>query len=332
MQFIQLRRREFITLLGGATAAWPLTASAQHTDQMRRIGVLVAYAEDDPEMKARLAAFRQGLEQLGWSEGRNIRLDIRFAPAGAGQEQTRAQELVALKPDVIFAHTPQVVASLQQESRAIPVVFVGVADPVGAGFVASLSRPGGNLTGLLGIEASIAGKWLTMLKEIGPITRVALIANPKNIFDYFMQAAEPVARSLSIELVPSPVSNAAEIEHAIESFAGKPNGGLVLPPDATTSVSRNLIIALAAQYRLPAVYSFRLFVKAGGLMSYGVDFVHQNWQAASYVDRILRGEKPADLPVQAPTKYETALNLKTAKSLGLTVPPDLLVAADEVIE
>jgi putative ABC transport system substrate-binding protein len=212
-------------------------------------------------------------------------------------------------------------------------VFVGVADPVGAGFVASLSRPGGNLTGFLGIEASIAGKWLTMLKEIAPITRVALIANPKNIFDYFVGAAEPVARSLSIELVPSRVGNAAEIEHAIESFAsGKPNGGLVLPPDATTSVSRDLIIALAAQYRLPAVYSFRLFVKAGGLMSYGVDFVHQNWQAASYVDRILRGEKPADLPVQAPTKYETAVNLKTAKSLGLTVPPDLLVAADEVIE
>jgi putative ABC transport system substrate-binding protein len=226
-----------------------------------------------------------------------------------------------------------VVASLQRESRAIPIVFVGVADPVGAGFVASLSRPGGNLTGFLGIEASIAGKWLTMLKEIAPITRVALIANPKNIFDYFVGAAEPVARSLSIELVPSRVGNAAEIEHAIESFAsGKPNGGLVLPPDATTSVSRDLIIALAAQYRLPAVYSFRLFVKAGGLMSYGVDFVHQNWQAASYVDRILRGEKPADLPVQAPTKYETAVNLKTAKSLGLTVPPDLLVAADEVIE
>jgi putative ABC transport system substrate-binding protein len=196
-----------------------------------------------------------------------------------------------------------------------------------------LSRPGGNLTGFLGIEASIAGKWLTMLKEIAPITRVALIANPKNIFDYFVGAAEPVARSLSIELVPSRVGNAAEIEHAIESFAsGKPNGGLVLPPDATTSVSRDLIIALAAQYRLPAVYSFRLFVKAGGLMSCGVDFVHQNWQAASYVDRILRGEKPADLPVQAPTKYETAVNLKTAKSLGLTVPPNLLVAADEVIE
>lgn len=327
-----MRRRRFITLFGGAAAAWPLATAAQHTDQMRRIGVLVAYAEDDLEMKTRLMAFRQGLEQLGWFEGRNIRFDIRFAPAGAGQEHSRAQELLTLKPDVILAHSPQIVASLQRESRAIPIVFVGVADPVGAGFVGSLSRPGGNLTGFLGIEASIVGKWLTMLKEIASITRVALIANPKNIFDYFVQVAEPVARSLSIELVPCRVDNAAEIEHVIESFAGKPNGGLVLPPDATTSVSRDLIIALAAQYRLPAVYSFRLFVKAGGLMSYGVDFVHQNWQAASYVDRILRGEKPADLPVQAPTKYETAVNLKAAKSLGLSVPPDLLVAADEVIE
>jgi putative tryptophan/tyrosine transport system substrate-binding protein len=248
-----MRRRHFITLVGGAATAWPLAAAAQHIDPMRRIGVLVAYAEGDPEMQARLVAFRQGLEQLGWVEGRNIRIDICFAPAGTGQEHSRAQELVALKPDVIFAHTPQVVASLQRESRAIPVVLVGVADPVGAGFVASLSWPG-NLTGFLGIEASIAGKWLTMLKEIAPITRVALIANPKNIFDYFVQATEPVARSLSIELVPSRVGNATETEHAIESFAGKPNGGLVLPPDATTSVSRDLIIALAAQYRLPALY------------------------------------------------------------------------------
>jgi putative ABC transport system substrate-binding protein len=327
-----MRRRDFIKVIAGSATAWPLAARAQQADQVRRIGVLVAYAEDDPEMKARLAAFRQGLEKLGWLEGRNIRIDIRFAPAGAGQEQLRAQELVALKPDVIFAHTPQVVAALQRESRAIPIVFVGVADPVGAGFIASLNRPGGNLTGLLGIEASIFGKWLTMLKEISPLTRVALIANPKNVFNYFLHAAEPIARSLSIELVPSPVENAAEIEHAIASFASKPNGGLVLPPDATTSVHRDLIIALAAQHRLPAVYSFRLFVKAGGLMSYGVDFINQNREAASYVDRILHGEKAADLPVQAPTKYETAVNLKTAHALGLTVPPELLVAADEVIE
>jgi putative tryptophan/tyrosine transport system substrate-binding protein len=327
-----MKRREFIALLGGSAVMWPLAARAQQGERMRRIGVLVAYTDGDPEMKARLAAFRQALEQLGCSDGRNIRIDIRFAPAGAGQERARAQELIALKPDVIFAHSPQVVAALQRESRAIPIVFVGVADPVEAGFITSLAHPGGNLTGLLGIEASIAGKWLTMLKEIAPVTRVALIANPKNIFDYFLQAAQLLARSLAIELVPSPVANAAEIEHSIEAFAREPNGGLMLPPDATTSVHRDLIIALAARHRLPAVYALRPFVVAGGLMSYGTDFVAQNREAASYVDRILRGEKPADLPVQAPTKYETAINVKTAQALGLTVPPALLVAADELIE
>ena len=324
-----MRRRDVIALFG-AVAARPFAVHAQQA--MRRIGVLVAYAEGDPEMQARLAAFRQGLEQLGWSEGRNVSIDIRFAPAGAGQEQARAREVVAVNPDVILAHTPQVVAALQRESRTIPIVFVGVADPVGAGFAASLNRPGGNLTGFLGIEASIAGKWLTMLKAVAPVARVALIANPKNIFDYFVQAAQPVANSLGIELVPSAVTSVAEIERAIESFANTPNGGLMFPPDATTSVNRDLVIALAARHRLPAVYSFRLFVTAGGLMSYGVDFIHQNHDAASYVDRILRGEKPAVLPVQAPTKFEAAVNLKTAKTLGLTIPPDLLVAADQVIE
>jgi putative ABC transport system substrate-binding protein len=332
MQFHQLKRREFIALLSGAAVARTFAARAQQPDRMRRIGVLVAYAEGDPEMDARLAAFRQGLERLGWSDGRNIHIDTRFAPAGAGLEQLRASEVVALKPDVIFAHSPQVVAALQRESRQIPIVFVGVADPVEAGFIASLAHPGGNVTGLLGIEASIAGKWLAMLKEIAPVTRVALMANPKNIFDYFVQAAEPLANSLSIELVPSPVANASEIEQAIESFVRKPNGGLVLPPDATTSVHRDLIIALAVQHRLPAVYALRSFVTAGGLMSYGTDFTNQNREAAFYVDRILRGEKAADLPVQAPTKYETVVNLKTVRALGLTMPPGLLVAADEVIE
>ena len=326
-----MRRREFIGLVGGA-AAWPLAVRAQQPDGMRQIGVLVAYAEGDPEMEARLVGFRQALDRLGWSEGRNIYIHTRFAPAGAGQEQLRARELVALKPDVILAHSPQVVAALQRESGQIPIVFVGVADPVEAGFIASLARPGGNLTGLLGIEASIAGKWLTMLKEIAAVTRVALIANPKNIFDYFVQAAEPLARSLSIELVASSIANDVEIERTIETFARKPNGGLMLPPDATTSVHRDLIIALAARYRLPAVYALRAFVKAGGLMSYGTDFTNQFREAASYVDRILHGENAADLPVQAPTKYETVVNLKTAQALGLTVPPGLLVAADEVIE
>src|ERR1700730_614269 len=326
-----MRRREFIGLVGGA-AAWPLAVRAQQPDGRRQIGVRVAYGRGDLEMEARLVGFRQALDRLGWSEGRNIYIHTRFAPAGAGQEQLRARELVALKPDVILAHSPQVVAALQRESGQIPIVFVGVADPVEAGFIASLARPGGNLTGLLGIEASIAGKWLTMLKEIAPVTRVALIANPKNIFDYFVQAAEPLARSLSIELVASSIANDVEIERTIETFARKPNGGLMLPPDATTSVHRDLIIALAARYRLPAVYALRAFVKAGGLMSYGTAFTNQFREAASYVDRILHGENAADLPVQAPTKYETVVNLKTAQALGLTVPPGLLVAADEVIE
>jgi putative ABC transport system substrate-binding protein len=327
----QLKRREFISLLGGVIG-WPLVARAQQPDRGQRVGVLVAYAEGDPEMGARLAAFRQGLEQLGWSEGRNVRIDIRFAAAGAHQEQLRAQELVALKPDVILAHTPQVITALQQTSPEIPLVFVGVADPVGAGFVKSLARPGGNLTGMHGIEPSIAGKWLTMLREVAPIARVALIANPKNIFEFFLHAAEPLAKSLSIELVPSPVENVEDIERVIESFASKSNSGLVLPPDATTSVHRNRIVALTIRHRLPAVYSLRHFVTAGGLMSYGIDFTHQFQQAAYYVDRILRGEKAADLPVQAPTKFETAVNLKTARLLGLTIPPTLLGQADEVIE
>ena len=235
--------------------------------------MLVAYAEGDPEQQARLAAFRQGLEQLGWLEGRNIRIDTRFAPAGAGQEQVHSQELVILKPDVILARTPQVVAALQRESHAIPIVFVGVADLVGAGFIASLARPGGNLTGLL------RSKHCRQMADHaqGDRTRKAgrLMANPTNIFNYFLEAAEPLAKALSIELVPSPVENAADIEHAIESLAQKPNGGLVLPPDATTSVHRDLVLALASRHHLPAVYSLRFFVTAGGLMSYGIDFTNQ---------------------------------------------------------
>ena len=259
---------------------------------------------------------------------------LALRPAGPIRLQVLAKELVALQPDVILAHSTPIAAALQRESRTIPIVFVNVSDPIGSGFVASLARPGGNLTGLLLYEASITGKWLAMLKEIAPrLARVALLSQPQGpAYDYFLRAAEAAAPSLAIELVPSPVENAADIERAIESFARVPNGGLLLPPDTTTIVHRDLIIALAARHRLPAVYAFRLFVAAGGLMSYGTDHVDMFRQAASYVDRILRGAKPADLPVQAPTKYETTLNLKTAKALGLTVPPGLLVAADEVIE
>jgi putative tryptophan/tyrosine transport system substrate-binding protein len=329
-----MQRRKFITLLGGATVAWPLAARAQQPERMRRIGVLVASAEDESDIQARLAGFRQGIEMLGWSEGRNVRIDTRFAAGRADQYQMLAKELVALQPDVILAHSPPITAALQRESRAIPVVFVSVSDPIGSGFVASLARPGGNVTGMMQYEAGITGKWLAMLKEIAPrLARVALVGNPKTTaYDSFLRTAEAVAPSLTIELVPSRVETAAEIEHAIVAFARVPNGGLLLPPDSTTILNRDLIIALAARHRLPSVYTFRVFVAAGGLMSYGTDQVEIFRQAASYVDRILRGAKPADLPVQAPTKYVTSLNLKTAKALGLDVPPSLLVRADEVIE
>jgi putative ABC transport system substrate-binding protein len=333
MQFDRLKRRELITLLGGAAATWPLLARAQQGERMRRIGVLLNSAEDEPDMQARLAGFRQGLEKLGWS-GRNVRIDTRFAAARADQFQVLAKELVAQQPDVILAHSPPIAAALQRESRAIPIVFVSVSDPIGSGFVASLARPGGNLTGLLNFEAGITGKWLAMLKEIAPrLTRAALVANPKTTaYDYFLRAAEAAAASLAIELVPSRVETAADIERAIVAFARVPDGGLLLPPDGTGSLNRELIIALAARHRLPSVYAIRGFVAAGGLMSYGTDQAEIFRQAAFYVDRILRGAKPADLPVQAPTKYETSLNLKTAKALGLDVPPSLLVRADEIIE
>ncbi len=330
-----MRRRDFIALAGGAAAAWPIAAWAQQAERMRRIGVLVGYAEDDLEAKARLAGFRQGLEKLGWSEGRNVRIDYRFAAGSADRHQALAKELVALQPDVILAHSTPIAAALQRESRVIPIVFVSVSDPIGSGFIASLARPGGNLSGLLLYEEGIVGKWLAMLKEIAPrLARAALLANPKTTaYDHFLRAAEAVAPSLAIELAPSPVENAADIERSIVTFARMPSGGLVVLPSDTNNAHRDLIIALAARHRLPAVYTARSFVAVGGLMSYGTDFADMFRQAASsYVDRILRGDKPADLPVQAPTKYQTVINVKTAEALGLTVSPALLVAADEVIE
>jgi len=329
-----MKRREFIAGLGGV-AVWPLAAHAQQPDRVRRIGMLWGSAEDDPVNKPRIAAFRQGLERLGWLEGRNVRIDHRFAAARPPLFQALARELIALQPDVILATTTPAAAALQREGSAIPIVFLNVSDPIGSGFIASLARPGGNLTGVLFIDASITGKWLAMLKEIAPpLARAAFMANPKTTpYDYFLRAAEAAAPSLAIELVPSRVETAADIERAIESFARLPNGGLVLPPDYTTVVHRDLIIALAARHRLPAVYAGRYFVAAGGLMSCGAGggtLVLR--QAATCIDRILRGSKPADLPVQAPVKYETVLNLKTAKALGLIVPDLTLVRADEVIE
>ena len=328
-----MRRREFITLIGGAAVAWPLAGRAQQAERMRRVAILMGLAEDDPETKARLEKFRSDIEKLGWSEGRNVHIEIRFAPAGANA-QALAKQLIALQPDVILAHSAQVADVVQRETRTIPVVFVNVSDPIGAGFIASLARPGGNFTGVLHYEVGIVGKWLAMLKEIAPrVTRAAVVGDPKSpVFNYFVRAAETAGPSLAMEIVSAPVERAADIERSIDSFAHIPNGGLIFPPDITTITNRDLIIAMAARHRLPAIYPFRLFVVKGGLMSYGTDQVTMFGQTASYIDRILRGANPADIPVQAPTKYETTLNLKTAKALDLAVPPGLIVAADEVIE
>ena len=284
-----MKRREFIGLLGGAAAGWPLAAHAQQPERVRRIGVLSNIAEDDPAMKARFGAFRQGLEKLGWSEGRNVSIDTRFGAVGAEQIQARAKELLAQQPDVILANAPPVLRVLQQMKPTIPIVFVAVSDPIGAGLIANLARPGGNFTGLQNFEASITGKWLAMLKEIEPrLTRAALVGNPQTTdFDYFLRASKAAAPSLAIDIVPVGAESAADIERAINSFARVANGGLMLPPDGTTILHRNLIIALAARHRLPAVYALRFFVEAGGLMSYSTDLNDQYRQAANYVDRIL---------------------------------------------
>jgi ABC-type uncharacterized transport system substrate-binding protein len=297
--------------------------------------VLLPYADSDPEAKSHLSAITEELERLGWSQDRNIRIDARFAAGMADQYAVLAKELAALQPDVILSESTPAAAALKQETRSIPIVFVGVSDPVGSGFVASLARPEGDLTGMMQYESGIMGKWLAMLKEVAPrIARVAFVANPKfRGYDYSWRFAQAAAPALAIELVPNQISNdAADIEHSIESFARMPEGGLLIVPDATIIAHRELVIALAARYRLPAVYPWRYFVTAGALMSYGIDNIDVLQKAASYVDRILRGAKPVDLPVQAPTKYETAVNLKTAKALGLTIPPTLLATADDVIE
>jgi putative tryptophan/tyrosine transport system substrate-binding protein len=327
-----MKRREFITLLGGA-AAWPLAARAQQRE-MRRIGVLMALASDDPEGQARLAAVAQGLQQSGWTVGQNVRVDYRWSGGNADNMRKYAAELVALAPDVILAHSSQAVAPLLQATRTVPIVFTAVSDPVGAGYVDSLARPGGNATGFLVWEYSIAGKWLELLKEIAPrVTRAAVlresaIAAGPALFGV-IQAAAP---SLGVELRPVDVRDAGEIERAITAFAQGANGGLIVTGSTLAAVHRDLIVTLAARHKLPAVYFGRHFVTGGGLISYGPDFVDQHRRAAGYVDRILKGEKPADLPVQAPTKYELVVNLKTAKALGLDLPAPVLARADEVIE
>ena len=328
-----MRRRSFITLLGGAATMWPLAARAQQVP-MRRLGVLVNGLQANSEWQRWLDAFRHELEGLGWLEGSNIQTETRFSQSNFDGLPQLAREIVGLNPDAISATTTPAVKALQQATRTIPVVFVQVSDPTGSGIVASLARPGGNITGFLYYEDSITGKWLGMLKEIAPnLMRAAVVGNPKGFpYRHFLRAANAIGPSLGLEIVGTPVADAADIERSIESFARVPNSGLLVPPDNTVVENRDLLIALAAQKHLPAVYDNRSFVTAGGLMSYGTDVLFQYRQAATYVDRILRGAKPADLPVEAPTKYGTVLNLKTAKALGFNVPQTLLVRADEVIE
>jgi len=328
-----MQRREFITLLGGAAAVWPLTARAQQPDQMRRIGVLIGFADNDPEGQARAKAFQQKLQDLGLTDGHNVRIEYRWI-IDPDRIPALAAELVHLTPDVILAYGNPVLAALRRETRSIPIVFVQVTNPVGGGFVASLAHPGGNITGFTNFEFAIGGKWLETLKEIAPDTRrVAVILNPENpTASGYLGAIEAMAPSLGVQVTPTAGRDAADIERAIEAFAGAPDGGVIVLPDLIAFFNRELFVALAARHRLPAVYPVRLFAAAGGLLSYGVDQINQSRQAASYIDRILKGEKPADLPVQAPTKFELVINLKTAKALGLTVPPQLLARADEVIE
>ena len=329
-----MRRRDFISLLGGTAALWPLAARAQQTERMRRIGVLMNRATDDEEGQAGVAAFRQVLQQLGWSDGSNVRIDIRWSENDIDRIHRYATELVALAPDVILAAGTLTVTALQRDTRILPIVFVQVSDPVGAGLVDTLARPGGNTTGFMLLEYGSSGKWLELLKEIAPsMTRAAVLrdaTNPAGVAE--LGAIQATAQSLGVEVRPVSIRNASEIERAIAAFARSANGGLIVTPSAGVSVHHNLIIKLAARHKLPAVYANRSNITGGGLISYAPDRADQFRRAASYIDRILKGEKPADLPVQAPTKLELVINLKTAKAIGLTVPAGVLARADEVIE
>jgi putative ABC transport system substrate-binding protein len=327
-----MRRREFITLLGGAAAAWPLAARAQQRERLRRIGVLMNVASDDAEGQARLAAFHQGLQQLGWTVGRNVQIDYRWAVGDTGRFHRYAEELLALAPDVVLASATPSVQALQQATRTVPMVFANVGDPVAMGIVASLARPGGNATGFTPLDFGFAAKWLQLLKEIAPsVTRVAVLRD-LTIGPAHLSAIQTVAPSFNVELSVVGVRDASEIERSVTAFARSSNGGMIVTASTSALVHRDLITMLAARHGLPAVYSFRYMVTAGGLISYGPDPMDSFRRAAGYVDRILKGEKPADLPVQAPTKYELVINLKTAKALGLDVPPLLVARADEVIE
>ena len=330
-----MKRREFITLLGGAAAsAWPIAGRAQQPERTRRIGVLVGSVETDLESQARVAAFERGLQTLGWIAGRNVHLDYRFGSADSELIQKYAAELVGMMPDVILANSPQVLRALSQRTSTIPIVFALIVDPVGEGFIKSLAQPGGNITGFTSFEYPLSGKWLELLKEIAPSVRQVLAINhSENVTGAgYLRALEGAGSATGVKLIAAQVRDAAEIEQAIATMARQSNGGLIMLPSALAQVNREMITKVTAQHRLPAVYPFRYFVATGGLMSYGVDTVDVFLRSASYIDRVLKGEKPAALAVQPPTKFELTINLKTAKALGLTVPPTLLARADEVIE
>ena len=329
-----MRRRELITLLGGAAIVWPLAVRAQQPEQVRRVGVLLSDAQEDADGQTRLTAFVQTLQQLGWTDGRNVRIDTRWVAAEADRYRKYAVELVALAPDVILASTSPVVAALQLATRTVPIVFANVVDPVGAGFVANLAHPGGNITGFALFEYGISGKWLALLKEMAPnVTRAAVLRDPSTAAGAGqLGAIQAIAPSLDIELTPLDVRDESELEGAVALFARKPNGGIIVTASANARVNRQQVTALIARHRLPAVYAFPYFANVGGLMCYGPNSIQQFRFAADYVNRILKGEKPADLPVQAPAQYELVINLKTAKALGLTVPPSLLARVDAVIE
>jgi putative ABC transport system substrate-binding protein len=328
-----MRRREFITLLGGA-AAWPITAHAQQVERTRRVGVLMGYAETDAAAQAQVAALRQELQNLGWDEGRNIRIDVRFPGTDAGRVRATLMELMSLTPDVLVPNTNLVTSVVQAEVRAIPIVFISVGDPVGSGFVNNEAHPNGDLTGFANWELSMSGKWLGLLKEVAPqVNRVGFMVHPETAASIgFFKFAEAAAPALKVKPVALGVHDADEIERALTAFAAEGNSGLIVTPHAVTLVNRDLIVTLAARLRLPALYPLAFYAKAGGLISYGFDVLDQFRQGAGYIDRILRGAKPADLPVQYPTKFQLFINLKTAKTLGLAIPESFLLRADEVIE
>ena len=330
-----MKRREFITLIGGAAVAWPISARAQRNERVRHIGVLSPFSENDPETKSKLAAFKERFEHLGWTEGRNVQIEYRFADGNPERTRAAAAELVALAPDVILAYANPAVSALKPITSTTPIVFTQVSDPVGSGFVTDLAHPGGNITGFHSFEPAIGGKWLEVLKQIAPsVRRVAVVHDPRIAANVsFFRAAESASSSLGVTVTPAGVTNAADIEREITAFAqGGPDGGLVVAPAPSTFDRRDLIIALAERWRLPAIYSYRFNVKSGGLVSYGYEGTEQFQQAATYVDRILRGEKPGTLPLQLPSKYQLVVNLKAAKAIGLSIPAAFLLRADEVIE